>query len=93
VKKELVNRKGKIKMHEQSVRSLLKNIIGRSEPGRLSQGDVKKEIANHKGKIKVHEGPAEKPAQTHYWPLLAGEAKPRGCDKIVSEPTGENQDP
>jgi hypothetical protein len=54
-----VNRKGKIKMHEQSVRSLLKNIIGRSEPGRLSQGDVKKEIANHKGKIKVHEGPVK----------------------------------
>jgi hypothetical protein len=56
VKKELANRKGKMKMHERSVRSLLKNIIGRCWPGRLSQGDVKKELANRKGKIKIHEG-------------------------------------
>jgi hypothetical protein len=56
VKKELVNLKGKSKIHERSVRSLLKNIIGRCWPGRLRQGDVKKELANHKGKIKVHEG-------------------------------------
>jgi hypothetical protein len=35
------------------VKSLLKNIIGRCWPGRLSQGDVKKEIENRKGTIKI----------------------------------------
>jgi hypothetical protein len=38
------------------VRSLLKNIIGRCWPGRLSQVDVKKDLANIDGKIKIHEG-------------------------------------
>jgi hypothetical protein len=54
VKKELVNRKGKISIHEGSAKCLLKNMIGRCWPGRLSQGDVKKELANRNVKIKIH---------------------------------------
>jgi hypothetical protein len=56
VKKEVVNRKGKIKIHEGSVKNLLKNMVGRCWPGRLSQGDAKKELANRQEKIKIHEG-------------------------------------
>jgi hypothetical protein len=56
VKKEVVNRKGKIKIHEGFVTNLLKNMIGRCWPGRLSQGDAKKELANRQEKIKIHEG-------------------------------------
>jgi hypothetical protein len=37
VKKELANRKAKIKIHVGSVGSLLKNIIGRCWPGRLCE--------------------------------------------------------
>jgi hypothetical protein len=53
VKKELANRKEKIKIVEGSVESRPKNMIGRCLPGRLSQRDAKKELANHKGKIKI----------------------------------------
>jgi hypothetical protein len=38
-----------------SVNNLIKNIVGRCWPGRLSQGDVKKELANRQEKIKIHE--------------------------------------
>jgi hypothetical protein len=55
-RKELANRKAKIEIHEGSVKNLLKNIVGRCWPGRLSQGDVKKELANRQEKIKIHEG-------------------------------------
>jgi hypothetical protein len=39
-----------------SVTSLLKNMVDRCWPGRLSQGDLKKELANRKAKIEIHEG-------------------------------------
>jgi hypothetical protein len=38
------------------VKTLLKNMVGRCWPGRLSQGDMKKELANRKAKIKFREG-------------------------------------
>jgi hypothetical protein len=65
-------------------------MLGRCWPGRLSQGDVKKELANRKEKIKIYGGVGEKLAQKHYRPMLAGEAKPRGCEKRDREPKGYN---
>jgi hypothetical protein len=86
VKKKLANRKDKIKIHEGSVRSLSKNIIGRCWPGRLSQGDVKKELANRKGKIKIHEGSVK-----NLFKNIIGRCWPgRLCEKRGGEPKGEN---
>ena len=55
-KKELRNRKEKIKICPGSVESLLKNMIGRCLPGRLSHGDAKKELRNRKEKIQTYDG-------------------------------------
>jgi hypothetical protein len=41
------------------VKNLIKNMVGRCWPGRLSQGDVKKELANRQEKMKFREGSVE----------------------------------
>jgi hypothetical protein len=51
---------------------------------------VEKELANRKEKIKIYGGVGGKLAQKHYRPMLAGEAKPRGCEKRDREPKGYN---
>ena len=46
LKKELANRKAKIKMDRVSAKSPFKNMIDGCWPGRLSQRDMEKELAN-----------------------------------------------
>jgi hypothetical protein len=84
--KKVSEPKAKIKIHEGSVRSLSKNIIGRCWPGRLSQGDLKKELANRKAKIKIHEGSVGSLPKN-----IIGRCWPgRLCEKRAGEPKGEN---